>query len=143
MKTFIFLLVPFLNRAPCFIYCLHCEGRAAMGGGVLMSIMIQSCNAQTRGYEILEENDVAPYAKNATVKNVITINKYNVGMKSLDRAITVSDTQDRNVSYFYFLGSGSGSGSVSVSVSGSGFRLFHTPIQRPCSSCIKTSSQSC
>ena len=66
-------------------------------------------------------------------------------MKSLDRAITVSDTQDRNVSYFYFLGSGSGSGSgsVSVSVSGSGFRLFHTPIQRPCSSCIKTSSQSC
>ena len=89
MKTFIFLLVPFLKRAPCFI---HCEGKAAKGGGVLMSIMIQSCNAQTRVYEILKENDVAPYAKNATVKNIITINKYNVGMKSLDRATIVSDT---------------------------------------------------
>ena len=57
-----------------------------------MSIMIQSCNTQTRVYKILEENDVAPYAKNATVKNIITINKYNVGMKSLDRTIIVSDT---------------------------------------------------
>ena len=33
-----------------------------------------------------------PHAKNATVKNTITINKYNVGMKSLDQAIIVSDT---------------------------------------------------
>ena len=45
MKTFIFLLAPFLKRAPCFIHCLHCEGKAAKGGGVLMSIMIPSCNA--------------------------------------------------------------------------------------------------
>ena len=55
-------------------------------------------------------------------------------MKSLDRAIIVSDT-DRNVSNFYYLGSGSGyvSGSVSVSGSafGSGFRLFHTPRDWP------------
>ena len=42
MKTFILLIVPFLKRAPCFI---HCEGKAAKGGGVLMSIMIPSCNA--------------------------------------------------------------------------------------------------
>ena len=38
------------------------------------------------------KKNFAPYAKNATVKNIITINKYNVGMKSLDRAIIVSDT---------------------------------------------------
>ena len=45
MKTFIFLLVHFLKRALCFIYCLHCEEKAAKGGGVLKSIMIPSCNA--------------------------------------------------------------------------------------------------
>ena len=38
------------------------------------------------------KKNFAPYAKNATVKNIITINKYNVGMKSLDQAIIVSDT---------------------------------------------------
>ena len=47
---------------------------------------------RSRIYEILAENDAGLYAKNATVKNIITINKYNVGMKSLDRAIIVSDT---------------------------------------------------
>ena len=88
MKTFIFLLVPFLKRAPCFI---HCEGKAAKGGGVLMSIMIPSCNAHA--YMKFLKKNFAPYAKNATVTNIITINKYNVGMKSLDRAnIIVSDT---------------------------------------------------
>ena len=45
MKTFIFLLVHFLKSAPCFNYCLHCEEKAAKGGGVPMSIMIPSCNA--------------------------------------------------------------------------------------------------
>ena len=87
MKTFIFLLVPFLQRAPCFI---HCEGKAAKGGGVLMTIMIPSCNAHAH-MKFLKKNFVL-HAKNATVKNIITINKYNVGMKSLDRAIIVSDT---------------------------------------------------
>ena len=87
MKTFIFLLVPFLKRAPCFI---HCEEKAAKGGGVLMSIMIPSCNAHA--YMKFSKKNFAPYAKNATVKNIITINKYNVGMKSLDRAMIVSDT---------------------------------------------------
>ena len=45
-------------------------------------------------YEILEQKfcAVRPYAKNATVKNIIAINKYNVEMKSHDRAIIVSDT---------------------------------------------------
>ena len=38
------------------------------------------------------KKNFAPYAKNATAKNKITINQYNVGMKSLDRAIIVSDT---------------------------------------------------
>ena len=38
------------------------------------------------------QKNFAPYAKNATVKNMITLNKYNVEMKSLDRAIIVSDT---------------------------------------------------
>ena len=57
-----------------------------------MSIMTPSCNAHaTRVYEILEEKFCA-VRKNATVKNIITINKYNVGIKSLDRAIIVSDT---------------------------------------------------
>ena len=50
-----------------------------------MSIMIPSCNAHAY-------MKFSPYAKNATVKNIITINKYNVGIKSLDRAIIVSDT---------------------------------------------------
>ena len=87
MKTFIFLLEPFLKRAPCFI---HCEGKAAKGGGVFMSIMIPSCNAHT--YMKFLKKNFAPRAKNVTVKSIITINKYNVGMKSLDRAIIVSDT---------------------------------------------------
>ena len=87
MKTFIFLLVPFLKRDPCFI---HCEGKAAKGGGVLMSIMIPSCNAHA--YMKFSKKHFAPYAKNARVKNIITINKYNVEMKSLDRAMIVSDT---------------------------------------------------
>ena len=38
------------------------------------------------------KKNFASYAKNATVQNIITINKYNVGMKSLDRVIIVSDT---------------------------------------------------
>ena len=85
MKTFIFLLVPSVKRAPYFI---HCEGRAAKGGGVL--IMIPTCNAHA--YMKFSKKNFAPCAKNATVKNIITINKYNAGMKSLDRAIIVSDT---------------------------------------------------
>ena len=104
----------------------------AKGGGVLMSIMIPTCNAHA--YMKFSKKNFAPYAKNATAKNIIPIKRYNVGMKSLDRAIIVSDT-DRNVSNFYYLGSGSGyvSGSVSVSGSafGSGFRLFHTPRDWP------------
>ena len=71
------------ERDPCFI---HCEGKAAKGGGVLMSIMIP------HAYTKFSKKNFAPYAKNATVKNIITINKYNVGMKSLDRAMIVSDT---------------------------------------------------
>ena len=58
--------------------------------GWTMSIMIPSCNAHA--YMKFSKKNFAPYAKNATVKNIITINKYNVGMKSLDRAIIVSDT---------------------------------------------------
>ena len=54
-----------------------------------MSIMIPSCN--THAYMKFSKKNFAPYAKNATVKNIITINKY-VGMKNLDRAIIVSDT---------------------------------------------------
>ena len=86
MKHFIFLLVPFLKRDPCFI---HCEGKAAKGGGVLMSIMIPSCNAHA--YMKFSKKNFAPYAKNAAVKN-ITINQYNVGRKSIDRAMINSDT---------------------------------------------------
>ena len=71
----------FLKRAPCFI---HCEEKAAKGGGVLMSIMIPSCNA----HAYMKFSTV----RNIITKNIITINKYNVGMKSLDRAIIVSDT---------------------------------------------------
>ena len=55
-----------------------------------MSIMIPSCNAHA--YMKFWKKKFAPYAKTATVKNILAINKYNVGMKSLDRAIIVSDT---------------------------------------------------
>ena len=55
-----------------------------------MSIMIPCCNAHA--YMKFAKKNFAPQAKNATVRNIITINKYNVGMKSLDRAIIVSDT---------------------------------------------------
>ena len=44
-----------------------------------MSIMIPSCNAHA--CMKFSKKNFAPYAKNATVKNIITINKY-VGMKS-------------------------------------------------------------
>ena len=77
-----------LKRAPCYI---HCEGKVAKGGGVLMSIIHDPTLQRSRVYEILEKN-FAPYAKNATAKNIITINKYNVGMKSLDRATIITDT---------------------------------------------------
>ena len=53
-----------------------------------MSIIIPGCNAHA--YMKFSKKNFASYAKNATVKNIITINKYNVGMKSLDRAIIVS-----------------------------------------------------
>ena len=55
-----------------------------------MSIIIPSCNAHA--YIKFAKKNFAPYAKNATVKNITTINKYNVGMKCLDQAIIVSDT---------------------------------------------------
>ena len=55
-----------------------------------MSFMIPTCNAHA--YMKFSKKNFAPCAKNATVKNIITINKYNAGMKSLDRAIIVSDT---------------------------------------------------
>ena len=99
-----------------------------------MSIMIPSCNAHA--YMKFSKKNFAPYAKIATVKNIITRNKYNVGMKSLDRTIIVSETlQDRNVSNFYFLGSGSGSGS--------GFRIPAFPYAHlgPASFIIKASRQ--
>ena len=76
----------FLKRAPCFN---HCEEKATKGGGVLIAIMIPSCNAHA--FMKFSKKNFAPYAKNATVKNIITINKY-VGMKNLYRAIIVSDT---------------------------------------------------
>ena len=99
-----------------------------------MSIMIPSGNAHA--YMKFSKKNFAPYAKIAAVKNIITRNKYNVGMKSLDRTIIVSDTlQDRNVSNFYFLGSGSGSGS--------GFRIPAFPYTHlgPASFIIKASRQ--
>ena len=55
-----------------------------------MSIMIPRCNAHP--YMKFSKQNFAPYGKNATVKDIITINKYNVRMKNLDRAIIVSDT---------------------------------------------------
>ena len=66
MKTFIFLLAPFLKRAPCFI---HGKGKAAKGGEVLMSIMIPTCNGHT--YMKFSKKNFALYTKNVTVKNII------------------------------------------------------------------------
>ena len=63
-----------------------------------MSIMIPSCNAHV--YMKFSKKNFAPYAKSGTVKN-ITIDKYNVGMKSLDRAIIVSDTLKRETSAIF------------------------------------------
>ena len=40
----------------------------------------------------LSKKNFAPYAKNATVKNIITINKYNVGLIMWVEVIIVSDT---------------------------------------------------
>ena len=45
-----------------------------------MSIMIPSYNAHA--YMKFSKKNFAPYAKNATVKNILAITKYNVGMKS-------------------------------------------------------------
>ena len=98
-----------------------------------MSIMIPSCNAHA--YMKFSKKNFAPYAKNATVKNIITINKYNVGMKSLDRTIIVSDTLKTETSPIFI-------SYVRVRVPvplpvpfpfpapvlDSGFRLFHTPV---------------
>ena len=55
-----------------------------------MSIMIPSCNAHA--YMKLSKKNFAPYAKNATVKNIITINKYNEGLIMWVEVIIVSDT---------------------------------------------------
>ena len=83
-----------------------------------MSIMIPSCNAHA--YMKFSKKNFAPYAKSGTVKNILTIDKYNVGMKSLDRAIIVSDTLKTETSAIFIC---SGSGSVSVS----GFRIRSFP----------------
>ena len=61
-----------------------------------MSIIIPSCHA--RASMKFSKKKFAPSAKNATVRNIITINKCNVGMKSLDRVIIVSDTPKRETS---------------------------------------------
>ena len=95
-ENFYLLTGTFVKRAPCFI---HCEGKAAKGRGVLMSIMsIRSTHVnhdpnlqRSRIYEILEEKFCA-VRKRCDRKNIIPINKYNVEMTSLDRAIIVSDT---------------------------------------------------
>ena len=71
-------LLFFLKKAPCFI---HCEGKAVKGGGVFMSIMIPSCNGHADMK--FSKKNFAQHAKNAIVKNIITIDKYNVGMKVL------------------------------------------------------------
>ena len=88
-----------------------------------MSIMIPSCNTHT--YMKFSKKNFAPYAKNATVENIITMNKYNVGMKSLGRAIIVSDTLKTETSPSFI-------SKVPVPfpapVPDSGFRLFHTPL---------------
>ena len=81
-----------------------------------MSIMIPSCNAHA--YMKFSKKNFAPYAKSGTVKNILTIDKYNVGMKSLDRAIIVSDTLKTETSPSFIC-----SGSVSVS----GFRIRSFP----------------
>ena len=88
-----------------------------------MSIMIPRCNAHA--YMKFSTKNFAPYAKNATVKNIITVNKY-VGMKSLDLAIIVSDTFKTETSPILI-------SQVPVPfpfpapVPDSGFRLFDTP----------------
>ena len=74
------------------------------------------------------KKNFAPYAKNPTVQNIITINKFNVGMKSLDQAIIVRDTlkTETSPSFISYV-------RVSVPVPfpapvpDSGFWLFHTP----------------
>ena len=93
-----------------------------------MSIMIPSCNAHA--YMKFSRKNFSPYAKNATVKNIMTINKYNVGMKSLDRAVIVSDTLKTETSPSFI-------SQVRVPfpvpvpfpfpATDSGFLLFHTP----------------
>ena len=67
------------------------------------------------------KKNFAPYANNATVKNILAINKYNVGMKSLDRAIIVSDTLKTEMSPIFI-----SYVAVPVPVPDSGFLLFHT-----------------
>ena len=83
-----------------------------------MSIMIPSCN--THACMKFSKKNFAPYAKHVTVKNILTINKYNVVMKSLDQAIIVSfktETSPIFISYVRV--------PVPLSVSGSdsGFRI--------------------
>ena len=73
----------------------------------------------------VNENDVVRYAKNATVKTIITINKYNVGMKSLDRAIIVSDTLQTETSPIFISWV-----RVPVPVPDSGFRIPAFPYAR-------------
>ena len=89
-----------------------------------MSIMIPSCN--THAYMKFSKKNFAPYAKNATVKNM-RINKYNVGMKSLDRAIIVSDTLKTETSPS-FISQVLVPVLVLVPVPDSGFWLFHRPL---------------
>ena len=64
MKTFIFLLVPFLKRAPCFI---HCEGKAALGGRST-HVNHDPKLQRSRVYEILEEKFCAVHKKSETKK---------------------------------------------------------------------------
>ena len=85
-----------------------------------MSIMIPSCNGHADMK--FSKKNVAQYAKNAIVKNIITIDKYNVGMKSLDRAIIVSDTLKTETSPIFIF-----QVPVPFPFPDSGFRLFHTP----------------
>ena len=101
-----------------------------------MSIMISSCNAHA--YMKFSKKNFAPYAKNATLKKIITINKYNVGMKSLDRVIIGSDTLKTETSpsfISYVRAPVPAPVPVPVPVAfpfpapvpDSGFLLFHTP----------------
>ena len=55
-----------------------------------MSIMIPSCNVHA--YIKFSKKNFCSVRKKCDSKNIITINKYNVGMKSLDQALVVSDT---------------------------------------------------